>query len=826
MREFKTAPLDANTEELSLDADAYRSRVDEFFKAELREEHEKKAASTAKDKWSRIATSDVAYAADRMCRIVGAHGWGRLQKEKIGAGIAVNLRPRCSLTWDMGPDMLCLTNYFLYQRQLNIAVFFSPCHKAQRCMFGGTQRSGKHAVVLISTIMANLPRGHFDSESVFNMLKDSARDWQAKTTKDDKFLEMLAPKILRDRGEEFHNLDDDCLQSIHDNICSTQYLQRKPVKVALSHWHSWNDALEQILSEWHECLIPKLNIGISQGWCKPDAVHKFLQELNKLDLAKVNSTVGSVKESSQATASLRDKCKSALKITTFAQLDPQFHEDLFFIVSATRCWRNFNGKLQKCFGTLADVKKFHLDMLGRRGMFWDALKISLSPFSNDLAHLAKVGFIIAFDFGPNVSTVWDHDDVIRLEQRRLARNMWHQILCQSWSYLIGFNHFYDGYPCRFFALLDDELKSKDKDAVWRDFIADYNAYKHARTLDDPIFKKLGKRSMIGWTENAAMLEAAIAGDSDAVISNARRIIHYPGDSLVLEKTFQESADQERDSSNKRMAAAAMYKRLVNSTLLTTQFQLGRPAHVDDVQDAQHAKSELPSSVFELKAKDASMCMRDLASKKASPEWATFKSDGWHSLVSEMKFERHCFDTNEFNRAGMLWKTELVFDQLVLYSRRDPGEVLFSMRIVGPVMLMWKLHRVPIGPDMHFEFAPPDSTLPYYRVVHELSDWEVEPFEWVSPLDLLVGNKGRSFDKWPNVFARACGKPMPLLVFAAEKGFGTKTNPFMKRLMTRELGISPEDDFMTNLIKSIMHLHPILTGYVYRSLLDIQIKHRV
>ena len=58
-------------------------------------------------------------------------------------------------------------------------------------------------------------------------------------------------------------------------------------------------------------------------------------------------------------------------------------------------------------------------------------------------------------------------------------------------------------------------------------------------------------SYFNWTEVREMFEEANKGHGADMITNALRIFSYPGDTTSLEKTFQRSADRERDSSNKR-----------------------------------------------------------------------------------------------------------------------------------------------------------------------------------------------------------------------------------------------------------------------------------
>ena len=49
----------------------------------------------------------------------------------------------------------------------------------------------------------------------------------------------------------------------------------------------------------------------------------------------------------KAAQSVRDKCRSAMRLSTFAMLDATFYEDMFCLVQSTKEWRHFFGLMQK-----------------------------------------------------------------------------------------------------------------------------------------------------------------------------------------------------------------------------------------------------------------------------------------------------------------------------------------------------------------------------------------------------------------------------------------------------------------------------------------------
>ena len=172
--------------------------------------------------------------------------------------------------------------------------------------------------------------------------------------------------------------------------------------------------------------------------------------------------------------------------------------------------------------------------------------------------------------------------------------------------------------------------------------------------------------------------------------------------------FQNSADQERDCSNRRL-----WKHLINCSLLKAQYTYGEEVHVDDVADNLPAKSEVPKSVFLPRRREPSTSFKDLATQKRAPDFKTCNADGWRALVGEQKFERWCYDHRRFEEVSKLWRTELMNCKLVLCSRTRPGRLLFSNFRLAPMVSMWRLEKFKLGPQTFVGYAPPAKDLPIY-----------------------------------------------------------------------------------------------------------------
>ena len=163
--------------------------------------------------------------------------------------------------------------------------------------------------------------------------------------------------------------------------------------------------------------------------------------------------------------------------------------------------------------------------------------------------------------------------------------------------------------------------------------------------------------------------------------NAERMLWFQGDSTINEKMFQNSADQQRDAANKRLSPASMLRRMVQSKLLTEEYQLGTACNVNDIPDDEAAKKSLPTRIFEIKKRESSMPFKDLSTLKSAPSFTTCHAEGWKSIVTEQKFERWCWEHRLSIRLGNCG--ELKFARPRLFFLAQGGQVSCCSQIFSP-----------------------------------------------------------------------------------------------------------------------------------------------
>ena len=228
MREFKPLPLNVSAGDKVLHAVSWKESIESLLDSE-----KAPTDQIAIKKRHRVATSDAGHMSDWMMKVCANIGWGTFAGDK-DKDQPIYLRPRVTASWDSGPDMLCLTMYLQNFKKRRMTTIFSILHGAQRAMWGGVKENNKNGVLIIGCVIANMPRGHFEGESVRVMLQESCVDYKGKTDETDALLNFLGPKSLRDKGIDPMSWNEAYAAETHEQVDKQKWIQQKPPKVALT----------------------------------------------------------------------------------------------------------------------------------------------------------------------------------------------------------------------------------------------------------------------------------------------------------------------------------------------------------------------------------------------------------------------------------------------------------------------------------------------------------------------------------------------------------------------------------------------------------------
>ena len=146
--------------------------------------------------------------------------------------------------------------------------------------------------------------------------------------------------------------------------------------------------------------------------------------------------------------------------------------------------------------------------------------------------------------------------------------------------------------------------------------------------------------------------------------------------------------------------------------------------------------------------------------------------------------------------------------LTLVCSNEKGVVYYVIGHLEPCVMLWPVQSFPFGPDILFRFAPPAPGLPIYETVVDLNKWHVHFTKWLIPVDVLLANKNRSVDRFPEAFAIQT-KPgtIPILEYLTEHGFFDIKQAAINRFCKKEFDppISLEGTFSELLVRLFMRI---------------------
>ena len=568
MRDLRPRPLDAtrySAEELH----AWQCSTDLFFQQEHDEEKKREVEAASKgQKFYRVATSDLLYATAWQFFVMTGLPLRTIEVGRTRPEPQLHRRLRVTFNQDMGPDNLCLAAWCMNHRRLRCSFIFSWTHVLQRAMWGGVQRAGKYATVLIGCILISNERGPWKGEANYQEALESCHELTKKLKPGSPMLVCLGPRIAAERGEDPFGCNYEWQAKYIEEMEDANWCRRKPPKTTVTQWNTWNDSMEWVLPEWTAKTLPLTNIGISKGWSKRETLSKFVDKLHKLSQIDTLNTHQTAKQAREKCQSLRNAQSSSMQLTTFAMLDIRFRVDIQMITFVTSRWRELHGYLQANAVNADNAKLLIADMVYRRDEFWRALKECGLLFQR-LAALRAMCFIIDLEDRPAVA-VFSLDAVEIQEQRELARHLWRLIFSEMYSHIKGFGHAMDGFPCMWTRLLQEA--EENLPATFGDLKRYRDAWEEASNSTQPVLQKICGRSMMQWPEQEEMFEYNGGAYHVHHRANADRILTFTADTISLEWGFRIKSDQCKDASSLRQSAPAMWRGPVKERLLTRVFK--------------------------------------------------------------------------------------------------------------------------------------------------------------------------------------------------------------------------------------------------------------
>lgn len=295
MRSLRVRPEAPGTSVTKNHIATWRKMVESFLETE--NQSSSAQATPSKQKWLRLQSYDLVVAIDWQLQCSTGNGLAMFAPSfPLNA---LGRRPRLSISCDAGPDNMCAASFLLNCKFLRLSVFFDPPHTLWRCMWAGCH--DRISVVFLGTIICNLDRGPWTSESNWKKIKESMEEYVAHSDITCPLFRSMAPKILADRGMDPNETSPETLQVVFDSLLDGAWLRQKAPRVATTRWGTWHQHWGWLLPQFHEKLLACMACGLAEGWLTKEQQAKYAEALQVVDAKDLSDTLKektSVKEGS------------------------------------------------------------------------------------------------------------------------------------------------------------------------------------------------------------------------------------------------------------------------------------------------------------------------------------------------------------------------------------------------------------------------------------------------------------------------------------------------------------------------------------------------
>eukprot|EP00971_Amphidinium_carterae_P344005 6484095-Amphidinium_carterae.2 len=769
----------------------------ESFLAEINGAQSSGAVTSLKEhKPPRLASYKLIAAMDHQWQVSAGFGLSRFMSEASDLELPLCNRPHLAMIMDTAADNMCAASYLL-GKGLRMTLVPDPVHKVWRALWKGVKDGGAMTTVFLAGIVCNLERGPWNGAQFFEELKSTAMDVSQLVGCECGLVDLLGPKILQDTGD-MGGFDEDRKRELMSELQQADFLNTKSKKVALTRWGTWHDHVDELLGHYHTKLMLLLFLGLLKGWSASDMLGagalKALS-IGKAALLEDRGVQGSGGASASSDAALpvttkvageqmrklRDGCKNTLAAAAKIMSCPDFHFDLC-------CISLTSGELREWHATMASVSfkspsealRFyaHEAIAGSSSGLMKAMSSMLRPLKK-LDALDRMGFITSILGG--ALEVVKSDDVEFLAEQRKMNRLW-RLQCGILGSCIKHFLYLQMYPFRFAKLLRDDV---DKHKLLEEFYRDWSAWLAVKELKGPPWTTLLKRSCFTWRVVVEFFEIPLEQqklEMEVAMGFVRKIFKTQGSTLSTENAFQIKSNTAKQQPNEHVSMVSLWGKPVEQELLSTRFAYKEVKPYEGLDVRAH--TVVPGSLFVPVAKRASLDCRDML-RKGVPSWPSYTGLSLNLVAAEMFFLVEAVEKQLTGLATRGWKASFLKENGVV--RDEQNRWYFVVALVLPVVCLWPLELITVGQCTVARFAEVCDGLPIKRVACDFTGWMAVSSEWLTPLRCMKVFKKMTLGECPDVSLELVGKPVPLLHFAAQEGFGSLSTSDVKRMIKNEYG---------------------------------------
>ena len=346
------------------------------------------------------------------------------------------------------------------------------------------------------------------------------------------------------------------------------------------------------------------------------------------------------------------------------------------------------------------------------------------------------------------------------------------------------------YPGKFARLTaEDEARRL---AAWDDIWQDWEAWKAIKDRKGRPWATIRKGAVFTWT---AVEEVFLAAEQNGgrltaeILAAVSRIFDFQGTSSPTEISFQKIAKATKETENLRLSPCSIWRAPTDGRVLDEVYNFPE-VDVKDVPDDGHAKAALPTGLYTPSLKKSSAKFLDITGF-GSPKWDTWSAQTFCNLTGQVQAMRILHELGRLDQGPALWKMDFAPEGTVLVDAS--GTFLLVLCALIPCLVTWPLEAVSRGALTFLQLKEPDENkthrvTPECIVITDFSEWQAVPYDFASPADQIAANGGKNVEAFTPDFAVQTGEPMPLLEYAAMRGFWDRTPASIRRLLKQELGI--------------------------------------
>lgn len=603
--------------------------------------------------------------------------------------------------------------------------------------------------------------------------QESAADLPAKAGDDDPLIEHMIGGLQREFGDPDLSVAD-----VKTLLSDMAWLKTPGCGRSAGRWWSDFDTGLEFNRLRHQRLLILLHLGLVQGWLK---VGQRGAEVGKLSVAEPAASGDIVRKAKDTISKKRDGCKNTLHFVTTVLSDDDVAFDLELYTLAFQEERRFAGMLAHTLRSQDESERTYVALaLGKTGLFESLLKTS--ECIQDLAGLERCGIAVNFSEKRFKQTPASSLEIVAQDMR--CDRIW-QFILQIIVHRVrsSFLQYRFVYPCRFAALLTDD--EAELQGVLVSMKQDWQAFQKHKASTLAFHKRIVARSSFEWTlcaETFELLERNNWTMTSSVRQQVRRMVRHFGKNKIVEDAFQRiTADSSlgyqkvQDS----MSQVSMWMKPVERKLLSECYNFGE---VSPDEIAEEGRSKLPANFFIPSYQDISIGLKEIVSKRATPEFQSFSPTAFQCLGGDTVAMTHFSEKDSIADEPQCWKSILAGPGIVLRSLAQPARYWLSLGQAGLSIVAWPLDAIRIKNTLGFKLASaPAEVFPLY----DAEQFKVIPSQVRCPLWQYV----QSNHKPPEEFVFLWhSRPMcSLMENAARNAFYKMSLPMLTRLAKEELG---------------------------------------